>query len=334
MSDHKLAEAVPASGIVWAYRFTPDGTAAPVLPEQIDAALASHDGGWAWIHLALADARCRTWIAQHAPVSGIARETLAGPDQHLRLDVLGSEIVGVLPDLHQEFGEGHGDDIVRLRFVMTERLLITARQKPAHSVEINRRAIESGKLFPTALSFLDEMIDQFADAISRLAAQLGDELDIIEERVLSDEPDDERSRIGRIRMQTVRIHRQLKHLRAVFHRLESRLIAENAPIAHAIRSLAQKLDAIDHEVDSLHMRARLLLDEIADKMVATTNRRLLTLSVLTACLLPPTLVTGFFGMNTRDLPFQNTEAGTWFALLIALVVGVLIYYVLRRTRAL
>jgi zinc transporter len=42
----------------------------------------------------------------------------------------------------------------------------------------------------------------------------------------------------------------------------------------------------------LHERARLLLDEFDAKMMAVTNRRLFTLSILTACLLPPTLVTG------------------------------------------
>ncbi|MGB7854923.1 MAG: CorA family divalent cation transporter, partial [Pseudolabrys sp.] len=96
--------------------------------------------------MALADTRCRTWIAQQAPVSKLAREVLAGPDRHLRLDILGHEIVGVLPDLHQEFAQ-LGDDLIRVRFVMTERMLITARQQPAHSIENTRRAVESGNVF-------------------------------------------------------------------------------------------------------------------------------------------------------------------------------------------
>ena len=83
----------------------------------------------------------------------------------------------------------------------------------------------------------------------------------------------------------------------------------------------------------MHERARLLLDEMAAKMTDITNRRLFTLSILTACLLPPTLVTGFFGMNTKDMPFQNTDGGTWFALLVAFAAGALSYWALRRMRA-
>ena len=332
MDTSNLADAHPANGIVWAYRFEPDGSAALIPNDEVEASLASHDGAWIWVHLALADTRCRSWIAQHAPVSEIGRDVLSGPDRHLRLDILGQEIVGVVPDLHQDFAQP-GQDLVRLRFVMTERMLITARQRPAHSVETNRRAIESGKRFPTAISFLDSIVDQFADAIARMAEHLGDELDRAEDHVMHEEPDDERQKLGRVRLQAVRVHRQLAQLRGMFHRLEPRLAAHDAAVATAIRSLAQKLDALDHEVGSLHERSRLLLDELDAKMMAVTNRRLFTLSILTACLLPPTLVTGFFGMNTKDMPFQNSDGGTWMAGVVALSAGLTCYWALRRLRA-
>jgi zinc transporter len=332
MDTSDLADATPASGIVWAYRFLPDGSAEPIPKDKIEATLADHSAGWIWLHLALADTRCRAWIARHAPVSELAREVLAGPDRYLRLDILGPEIVGVVPDLHQEFAQ-LGEDLVRVRFVMTERMLITARQRPAHSIENNRRAVDSGKLFPTAISFLDALIDQFADAIGRMTERLGDELDHAEDHVMHEEPADERQRIGRVRLQAVRVHRQLAQLRGMFHRLEPRLAAHNAPVAAAIRPLAQKLDALDNEVSSLHERARLLLDELDAKMHAITNRRLFTLSILTACLLPPTLVTGFFGMNTKDMPFQNSDGGTWMAATVALAAGFACYWALRRIRA-
>jgi zinc transporter len=322
-----------AAGIVWAYRFHADGGSDKVAPGEIGAAFGEHGAGWVWVHLALADNRCRTWIAQHAPISELARDVLAGPDKHLRLDVLGQEIVGVVPDLHQELAHP-GEDLVRLRFVMTERMLITARQQPVHSVERNRRAIESGKRFPTAVSFLDAVIDQFADAIGRMAETLGDELDKVEESVMHEEPADEQHRIGRVRLQAVRMHRQLAQLKTMFARLEPRLAAHHMAVAEAIGALAQKLDAIDHEMEALHDRARLLLDEAAAKVSALTNRRLFTLSILTACLLPPTLVTGFFGMNTKDMPFQNSDGGTWWAMLVAFAAGGISYWALRRMRAL
>jgi zinc transporter len=325
------ADATPESGIVWVYHFQPDGTAELVPNEAVEQALANHVG-WTWVHLSLADTRCRAWIAHNAHLSELARENLLGPDEHLRLDVLGHEIVGVVPDLQQEIAQPT-DAIVRLRFVMSERMLISVRRKPVHSVEINRRAIEAGKRFPTAVSLLDAIIDQFADAIGRMAERLGNELDSAEDYLMHDELSDQRPRIGRVRLQAVRVHRQLAQLRSMFHRIEPRMAAHNAAIAQAVRALTQKLDAIDHEVGSLQERARLLLEEVAAKMTETTNRRLFTLSILTACLLPPTLVTGFFGMNTKDLPFQNVDGGTWMALGVAVIASAATFWALRRMRA-
>ena len=105
-------------------------------------------------------------------------------------------------------------------------------------------------------------------------------------------------------------------------------------LAAPVQSLAQKIDDFDHSVAAIHDRARLLQEELAGRMAELTNRRLLTLSILTAGILPPTLVTGFFGMNTRDLPFLETPGGTWYALALAAGAGALTYWAIQRMRAL
>ncbi|HEX5211285.1 MAG TPA: CorA family divalent cation transporter [Pseudolabrys sp.] len=325
------ADATPESGIISTYHFAPDGRGEQVAPDAVERAIAERTG-WTWVHLSLADARCRAWIAQSTHLSEPARETLLDADEHLRLDVFGEEIVGVVPDLQQELAQ-HTDAIIRLHFVMTERLLVSARRTPVHAVEVNRRTIEAGKRFPAPVSLLDAFIDRFADAIGHMVERLGNELDNIEDTIMVDEPSDHRPRIGQVRLQAVRVHRHLALLRGMFHRLEPRLAAHQPAVAQAMRTLAQKLDSIDQEVVSVQERARLLVDQIAARMAEITNRRLYTLSVLTACLLPPTLVTGFFGMNTKDLPWQNTDGGSWMAFAVAAVASAVSYLALRRMRA-
>lgn len=319
-------------GILWAYRFGKKGTSQPVPTEAIKAEINSGEG-WLWVHLSLADTRCRGWIAGHAPISEGARETLLDADEHVRLDIYGDEVVGILPDFHQEFLQ-EGDDLVRLHIALSDRLLITARRKPVHSIEVMRRQMEAGKRFPSPATFFDAIVDQFADAVSRLVERLGDELDDVENRVLHDEIDDQRLHLGRIRLQSIQVRRQLSQLRSLFDRIEPRMEGEVRPLAVAMRALTQKFDALDHEIASLYERARLLQDEIAARMAEITNRRLFTLSVLTALLLPSTLVTGFFGMNTKDMPFQTSDGGTWVALVVVAAAGGLTYWVLKRVKAL
>ena len=149
-----------------------------------------------------------------------------------------------------------------------------------------------------------------------------------------DDLDDQSQRIAHTRNQAIRVHRQLSQMCSLFHRLEPRLTITHPEWASPIRSLAQKLDAFDHSIAAIHDRARLLQEEMSAKMAAITNRRLFTLSILTAGILPPTLVTGFFGMNTKDMPFQNTDGGTWYALAVAAAAGAFTYWALQRLRAL
>src|SRR5262245_20222635 len=138
MDTSDLPDASPATGIVWAYHFRPDGTAELVSNDKIDAALKANDIGWLWVHLALPDTGCRAWIAQRAPVSEFARDVLAGPDRCLRLDIVGNEIVGVLPGLQQEFAEP-GEDFVRLRFGLLLHIAAAASILNAAELFVMRR---------------------------------------------------------------------------------------------------------------------------------------------------------------------------------------------------
>ena len=56
-----------------------------------------------------------------------------------------------------------------------------------------------------------------------------------------------------------------------------------------------------------------------------------TLSIVTTLLLPPTLVTGIFGMDTKGLPLTDVDQGfLWAAALMVCSVG-LAYLFMRRS---
>lgn len=330
--DTALVDSAPAAGILFAYRFKPDGSKESIAGGDVDDAIR-HGGGWFWVHLSLADTRCRNWLLQHAPVSDAARDILTGPDEHQRLDIFGREIVGVVPDLQLDFSKPT-EQLCRLRFAVSDNLIVTIRRAHLRSIETTRQSVEAGTPFASPIDLLDTIVDHFADFVNKLAERLGSELDIAEESVWRDDLEDQSQRISHARNKAVRVHRQIAQMCSLFHRLEPRVAAMHPDWGGPVRALAQKLDAFDHAIAAIHDRARLLQEEMAAKMAAITNRRLFTLSVLTAAILPPTLVTGFFGMNTKDLPFQNTDGGTWYAFAVAAAAGAVTYWALQRLRAL
>ena len=83
--------------------------------------------------------------------------------------------------------------------------------------------------------------------------------------------------------------------------------------------------ALHHDCEQLQSRARLIQDELLAKLTAQSNRLLYFLSVLTAVLLPMTIVSGLFGMNVGGIPFAEGRAGFWIvsALAIAAALAVL-----------
>jgi zinc transporter len=332
IGEPDIASAEPLAGIVWAFRFAESGQAQPLGPEAVNASLRG-DGGWTWVHLKLGDARCRAWIANHAPVTDWSREVLLGADEHLYLDFSGAEVIGILPDLQLEFARPT-EEIGRLRFSITDRMLITTRRSPLRSVEKVRKLVEGGEPYTTPWALLDAIVDGFASSIRKRIFELRDELDRVEDHVLGESIGDERQRLGRVRVQVTRIHRQLAQLRTLLHRFEARASAATTSLGGVVTNLAQKFDELDTDANSVNERARLLQDEVAAKLNELTSRRLFALSLLTAVLLPPTLVTGFFGMNTQDLPLQAAAGGSWVALVLAAAAGGLTFWALQQLRVL
>jgi Mg2+ and Co2+ transporter CorA len=96
----------------------------------------------------------------------------------------------------------------------------------------------------------------------------------------------------------------------VFHRFEHRHLDDLKP-ALRLRAgkLAQRLDGLDHTIVEMRERSRLLQEELHLKIEEQGNDNIRVLSVLTALLMPPTLVTGIFGMNTKGLPFHRSRNG-------------------------
>jgi zinc transporter len=312
----RLHPKIDAPGLMAGFRFGPDGEAA-ALSELASA--EPPDAGWRWLHINLADQRCRTWLAALAGVPKVDLDFLQSGDDVQQLVATDESIRGVLSDTIQNF-DGRSEDFAYLRFVMTGRMLITARRKAMHSAEMIRRQVEAGRPFASPVDLMRALVEEIGNGIDAIVDGLAGEIDVIEDALLRDRMDDERKRLGRARLMTVRIHRRLNGLRSIFRRMAN---DHGGDMAELLRRDAghfvERFDEINHDVVELRDRARLLQDEITIKLAEQTNRNLHLLSVVTALLLPPTVITGFFGMNVEDVPFTGNRHGfLWVTVLVIL----------------
>jgi zinc transporter len=330
-------------GLVWVYRVDADGCAR-ALEFPVDPAIleeARNHGDWLWLHFAQTDARAAAFIRQMAlPLR--AKDSLLAHDEHLSLHLEGDTAFGVLADwqhaLEDEFGASDVHDrpnedreIGRLHFALTDGLVISTRRRALRSVHQLRCRLDEGVRMESAPHVLEAIIEQFTVSVAEVTRELGDALDGVEDRVLSDRSADERRDLGRLRRRAVRMHRPLKALRRVIHQFEQRhqQRSTHAMIDVAAR-LLQRFDELDSDIVVIQDRARLLQDEVAAKLTDQTNRQLYFLSILTALFLPPTLVVGVFGMNTKGLPLTDDPSGFAIAIGICVASSAIVYDVLRR----
>jgi zinc transporter len=315
-------------GLVWIFQIGEDGTS-QALP--IDQPVRFEPGHRYWMHFNLADARALPWLGS-AGLQPLAQSLLLSKDSFQQLHADDRCVYGVISDLLRDFDEA-SEDTGYLRFALTETFLISARHHPLCAVDMTRCAIEAGQRIAGTTELFEMIVDNVSVSMEKVADRLAKVLDQVEEQVLSDDDntDDLRQNLGRIRRTCVRLHRQISGLRLALHRFEQGK-ANNPKPQMPLRAgiLAQRLDGLDRAIPEMRDRSRLLQEELLLKIEEQGNDNLRVLSILTALLLPPTLVTGVFGMNLKGLPFAEMESGFWWAALLIVMSSTAAYLVLKR----
>lgn len=319
-------------GLLWAMRFDEGGRGHLADPGETPLNPGSFGAGFTWLHFNLNDARLAALVAEGRLGPTHLTTAAFASDPHQRLIVEAGHIGGVVADLVYERGESPKVDAGgRLHFVMGPRLLVSGRRHPVLGPDRARDAAAEGRGIVAPIQLLDVIVDQVVTAMVETGARLADELDEIEDHILGERVRGERRRLGPIRRDAVRLHRQLLGLRAVFHRLETAADDEEVPAVAvtAAARIAQRLDALDRDMVMLADRSRLMQEELSSYLAQASNRQLYTLSVLTALFLPPTLVTGLFGMNTKSLPLTENDGGSYVAMAIAGISALVAFALIR-----
>ncbi|HTW28071.1 MAG TPA: CorA family divalent cation transporter [Acetobacteraceae bacterium] len=273
-------------------------------------------GAWDWTHFDLVNANARAALEADATLPAFARHVLTGADESPRIVLDDSAVAGVIP-AYARTGDAEEYDLVCWRFAMTPNRLITGRRRATrtlvHLWERVRDGLEPGS--PAAL--INICITEFAREVRERLADLGGELDAVEDALISDRDPgrlaDLGGRLGQVRREATRLKRALTPLARALHAED-----EDMPDwvqGHGHETATRGLhDALD-DIVALHDRARSLHDELTTRLAEETNRRLYIVSIVTTVVMPATFVTGFFGMNTGGLLWSGDAVrhGTLYA---------------------
>lgn len=320
--------ALQPPGLIWGRDFV-DGERRPV--EAVDAgSAAGPPGGFRWLHLGLADQRVQRWLAAHPLLPAGVRELLLSAETHGQALVEGEFIACVLPDLERDFDAASLGRAGVLRFALGPSVLITARLHPVASGDVIKRRIDRGAWIDAPDAAFDLLAGAVAEVVGRAIIEVNQAVQAVEDAMLDEGRSPEPRSLATLRRRTVQLHRQLDGLRAVFRRLEEEEDEDlPEPIRLVVAKLAQRFAGLQGDIASVQGQLRLVVEEMDIQSTQRTNQNLYILSILTALMLPATLVTGIFGMNTGGLPFAQAPAGTAWAAVLAASSSFGVYLLLR-----
>jgi zinc transporter len=308
-------------GLICGYQLSANTSAREIGPEKIVESLANEDVT-TWLHFNLTDARARRWLVESSFLPNALKEVLEEHSEGRRIEaVQDAGLLLVAGDFTYE-DESDPSEVAPIWCFASARLLITTRLHPLKSSDDLRQQMRAGLRASSGLELLSLLLDLRTARIKRLAAEMVDQLDHIEDQILAGNIELQREQLGRARRLCARLRRQFSPERSDMSRFMHRHgdgFAENdrESLHASIDSLALAIE----EIAELYERAKLLQEELASRLAENTNRNLYALSILTAVLLPMTLVTGIFGMNVAGLPGMSGATSFWWVMVLIFVSG-------------
>lgn len=311
-------------GLIWGFECSGDRVTSLDTPEQAAPGVPC----FRWLHFNLADRRADRCISRMFAIPAPAHELLMSAENHQRALVVEGFVCGALGDFVHEFARDDAISTDILRFALSPTLMITGRVHPLHSADLIRNRIEAGEHPRDAADALDLMVSSLLQVAARAAEQIARHVEKIEDALLDTEREPSASEIALIRRRAVQLDRQVTGVRAVLRRLE-RDAGLPGVLVPKTTELAQISGALHGDIVTIQQQARLLREELDLRTAQRTNQNLYILSVMTALLLPATLVTGIFGMNTGDLPLRSAPNGSIVALALSLGAALVTLFCLR-----
>ena len=329
MTLHRTLEDLvgPRSGVLCAYRFEEGRASAEPEPNVPSVAEAR---GWTWSHLALGDLRSKLLLDKVAGLPADARALFGERETRISIEQAEGWVFGVLPDLERDLaGRAQGEG--RLVFALDKTRLITGRLHALRAIDDLRRDVDHGVEIESPAAAIARLIEHYIDRLEEIFEELGATLAQVEDYVLTEPQDLADTGLSPARRSVSRYRREVQALRSVLARaFAGRGTRKVGMLVEWLPDLTAAVEDLDREAGGLQERARLLHEEVDTLITNATNRAMRTLTVISTLLIPPTLITGAFGMNVGGMPFAQSPGGflAACAVCVAVVAGAL--WMLRR----
>ena len=326
-------------GLIWAYRFEPEG---PAVEIDADAALQwlaaaeqqpQATRSFVWLHFSLANASAVRWMQSQLLLPQAFYDSLHEAVPSTRLEQEEAWLVAVIHDAQYE-GEFDSGNVSSVSACLGPRLLVSARIKPLRSVERLRASVRGGMGCRSSAELLAQLMREQANVLVDIVRRSTTRVDTIEDSLLTGRVATNRHDLSAIRRALIRLRRLLAPEPAALFRLLSKPPAWlSEGDLQDLRQAGEEFSTAVTDSVELTERVRLLQEELSASVNEQTNRTLFLLTLVTVLALPINLVAGLLGMNVGGIPLANHRHGFLVVVIVLALITALLAHLLRLFRS-
>ena len=297
-----------------------DGSARLLTWDEAQAVPAS-GGGWRWLHFNINEPDARKWIREKSGIPMSAANALLAGETRPRVTTFGDGLAVNLRGVNLNEG-AEPEDMVSVRIWIDQKRMITARMRNLRATHDIRDAIVDGYAPAGPGALLSRIAQRLAERIHPFIEEIEDEVDGLEDAMLSGEGARVRGQLADTRHDAVLLRRYIAPQRDALIRLANDECALFDPATRA--ELHETADAVTRHtesIDAARERAMVLQDQLTDQRAEEMNRNMMILSIVAAIFLPLGFITGLFGINVGGMPGIDSAAAFWLVVAACAVVG-------------
>ncbi len=317
-------------GLICAYLLDGEGSGTPL--DWAGVRSWKPTDGLLWVHLDHTGERADVWLRDESGLDPVVSETLLQDEVRPRLLPLDEALLVILRGVNLNPG-ADPEDMVGIRVWIDGERIITLRHRRIMAVNDIREEIMHGRGPKDLGDFLVSIARRLIDRMGPVIALLDDRVDDLEDKILEAKGENLRPALAEVRREAIQLRRYLAPQREVIAQLSAQPLAWLTDRQRAqLREIADRTIRYLEDLDAARERAAVTQEELNSRLADQMNKTMYVLTVVAAILLPPSLITGLFGINVGGMPGTESNIGFVTVVLAIILMAVFQFLIFRRLK--
>jgi zinc transporter len=285
-----------------------------------------------WLHFCARHDGIVSILHDQCDIPLFIAQAMVAQETRSRAIVRPEGIMVLIKAMHQHDG-ANPEMMVSLRLWIEPERIVSAREHDIDALLTIRNEIKEGCGPASTADLMIDMIGHAYDEFDPLIDAMEAEIDNLEELVDREETEAVCSRLSSLERRAAIFHRHLAPQSAIF-----KLIAANQSAIFNdddrdhLNELDSRLRGILETLRDMRERALIIDQRIQRIEEFRQTKANLVFAVAATLFLPATFLTGLFGVNVGGIPWLNEPMGFVFLSTICLVLILVSYATIRRSR--